>query len=554
MCYYFYMNKDIIYIEPEDDITDIITKVENSKQKIVALVPPKKAGVFRSVVNIKLITKAATGAKKTVVLVTTDPSITKLAGAVKMPVTKDLQTAPTIPGEEAEVEEVSKDEVVEKDENEKDDAEETAEAKDKEDDDEDDAEKDEKEKKKEKKSKERKSSNKFVRWFVEHKKLAIFSGVGGVLLILLLVWMFVIAPAVTITVGIKTMTNNFSENVTFTDKLEDENIEEGKFYLEEKKLETIAEVKFEATGTKNVGEKAHGSVVVFQYFATSGSIPINVGTSFTISGLTYLATEKKSLSWDGEGESCENGLQALTGNKVRCLISARVEVAASEPGTKYNIEASSGGWSTVANVSAYSDAAMSGGTDKNIVVVQQSDIDKAKEDLAVSNESENKEKLYSDINDTMMIIESSFTQTTADAISTPAIGEEVKEGETPILKAVTTTSVIVVDKTKIEEFITEKAKLEENYKIYEMKSPFFENFMKTDGGYAGKLKTSFVAGPRVTENDVIEMVKGKGLGVAQHDLKDIDGIGEVKIDPAFPWVMSVPSNPNKITVILEVKE
>ena len=54
MWYYFYMNKDVIYIEPEDDITDIITKIENSKEKIVALVPPKKAGVFRSAVNIKL--------------------------------------------------------------------------------------------------------------------------------------------------------------------------------------------------------------------------------------------------------------------------------------------------------------------------------------------------------------------------------------------------------------------------------------------------------------------------------------------------------------------
>ena len=40
MWYYFYMNKDVIYIEPEDDITDIITKIEGSKEKIVALVPP----------------------------------------------------------------------------------------------------------------------------------------------------------------------------------------------------------------------------------------------------------------------------------------------------------------------------------------------------------------------------------------------------------------------------------------------------------------------------------------------------------------------------------
>lgn len=88
------MNKDVIYIEPEDDITDIITKIENSKEKIVALVPPKKAGVFRSVVNIKLISKAGKTAEKTIVLVTMDPSIVKLAAATRIPVTKIYRHLP----------------------------------------------------------------------------------------------------------------------------------------------------------------------------------------------------------------------------------------------------------------------------------------------------------------------------------------------------------------------------------------------------------------------------------------------------------------------------
>ena len=53
------MNKDVIYIEPEDDITDILTNIKGAKNKIIALVPPKKAGVLRSAVNFKLIAKAA---------------------------------------------------------------------------------------------------------------------------------------------------------------------------------------------------------------------------------------------------------------------------------------------------------------------------------------------------------------------------------------------------------------------------------------------------------------------------------------------------------------
>ena len=97
MWYILYMNKDVIYVEPEDDITDIILKIENSKEKIVALVPPKKAGVFRSVVNIKLIAKSGATSNKKVVLVTVDPSIMRLAGAARIPVTKNLQTAPVIP-------------------------------------------------------------------------------------------------------------------------------------------------------------------------------------------------------------------------------------------------------------------------------------------------------------------------------------------------------------------------------------------------------------------------------------------------------------------------
>ena len=78
--------------------------------------------------------------------------------------------------------------------------------------------------------------------------------------------------------------------------------------------------------------------------------------------------------------------------------------------------------------------------------------------------------------------------------------------------------------------------------------------MQIDSGYTGKLKTSYSSGPKITENDIVEKVKGKGLGEAQHDLKDIEGVASVKIDTSFPWVTSIPGDANKITVILEVQE
>lgn len=563
------MNKDVIYIEPEDDITDIITKIEGAKSKIIALVPPKKAGVFRSIVNIKLISKAGASAEKTIVLVTTDPSIKKLAAATKLPVAKNLQTAPEIPKTDSDdltKDTTEKEDLVEEEpdnkEEEKENAtsedEKTEEPKDENDENKEDEEDDEKEDSDDKKgkpsAKAKKSANKLIAWVIAHKKLAILSGIGVVLLIVFMIWAFIIAPSVTLTVGIKTDQNNFSENVSFTTNLEEENTDEGKFYLDEKKIESVQEVKFEATGKKNIGEKASGEVVVYTYFKEKGTIPISAGSSFTIGGKTFVSDESVSLSWDGKDlEDCGNNKQ-VSMISSGCLISGRVPVTATAPGSDYNIAASNSGWSTTANVAVYSDKAMAGGTDSMVTIVQQSDIDKAKLELASTNEEEDREKLTESISKDALIINSSFSKTTSDAVSTLAVGEEVKEGVEPSIKVTVTTSIYTIDKTKVEEFITKKADLGEAQKIYEMKDPFIENFSKNSNGITGKLKTSYLVGPKITENDVIEKVKGKGLGEAQHDLRDINGVAEVRIDKSVPWVMSVPGDSNKITVIFDVKD
>lgn len=560
------MNKDVIYIEPEDDITDIITKIENSKEKIVALVPPKKAGVFRSVVNIKLISKVGITAEKTIVLVTTDPSIIKLAAATKIPVTKNLQTPPAIPTADVEIEETSEEELADEPE------EETVEPKEIEEqpeEDEDEPEekstkKDKKAKKAEKKARKSKkddeeSGNPLVNWIKNHKVTAIFGSVVTLALIGFLVWAFVFAPAATVTLEIKTESNNFAENVTFTTNASEENAAEGKFYLQEKKVETVSEVNFEATGQKNKGERASGEVTVMAIISYKGGTKvINTGDTFTYNGLSYKADGSVTMSFNGENDSvCSNVNDKITLEEFKkqgCRIYAKVKVTATAPGAAYNISAQNTGWNTTADVVVSSDSAMTGGTDDIVTVVEQIDIEKAKEQLKSTNEGESKEKLFNEIGDSMLIIEGSFAQDTPAAVAVPAAGEEVKEGDRPVLKATTTASVYAIDKTKMEEFIKEKAKLGDDRKIYEVKDPYIENFVKGDTGYAGRLKTSYAVGPKITESDIVEMVKGKGLGDAQHDLKNINGVISVSTDTSYPWVLTIPGDTNKITVNIEIKD
>ena len=565
------MNKDVIYIEPEDDITDIILKIENSKEKIVALVPPKKAGVFRSIVNIKLISKAGASSEKTVVLVTVDPSIVKLAATAKLPVTKDLQSAPTIPAvdESEEPEEEAEEELVEEEygtvETEDDvndlkpskSEKKAAEVDEEDDEDEDGEEEDEAEESAKKSAKSKKnmklSGNKLLDWIKLHKKLAIFAGVALVGLVGFLIWAFGFAPAADITVAIKTDQKNFSENISFTDNLANENAKEGKFYLEQKKLDSVQEVNFDATGQKNRGEKASGQVIISAFFDAPGSVAINTGTLFTINGLSFASNEYKALAWDGEEDACENE-KKISGGKIQCLISDKVSVSAVEGGTKYNIGASSTGWSTAANINVYSTAGMAGGTDDVITVVQQSDVEKAKNALTSAKEDEYKSKLYETIDDNYYVIDSTFEIKTDSATATPGVDEEVKSGTQPVLKATTTATVYVIDKVKLEEFIREKADLADDQKIYDVRDIYIENISEIKEGATTKLKAQYFLGPKITESEVVDKIKGKGLGDAQREIRDIYGVSDVKINTSYPWVMSIPGDSNKVKVTFEVKD
>ena len=162
-----------------------------------------------------------------------------------------------------------------------------------------------------------------------------------------------------------------------------------------------------------------------------------------------------------------------------------------------------------------------------------------------------KEKLYESVADGQFAIDSSFKQTTGDPVSSPEVGKEVEDGKKAKLSVTVTATVFTIDDTQRKEFITETAKLEKRYKMYEMKDPFIENFSNTDAGYIGKLKTSYVAGSTVTENDVVETAKGKGIGTAKRDISDnFDGIKSIDITTSVPWATSVPGNPDKITVII----
>ena len=574
------MNKDVVYIEPEDDITDIISRVKNAKQKLVALVPPKKIGVLRSAVNTKLIARAAKMSDKVVVIVTTDGSLIKLAAAAQIPVAKNLQSRPKLPSEIIKEEKAGGEQFL--DEKDFDDEEDNATSKNasasisssqpklaKKADQEitsDDIDKDEeKTEKSDKKGKDGKDKKGAIPTLEKYRKWIIIGGVGIVGLIVFLVWAFVFAPAADIAVAIRTTANNFSENVTFTTKSGTEKPEDGNFLLEQKKVEKTSSVEFQATGQKDIGEKAKGAILVAAYLdANSEGVPLRIidGVKFALGNLSYTVTSGASVSYPESDDKCENH-NSPRFSREGCLQTVKVTVQADASGTDYNIGPHDSGWNTDANVSMaksvsiYNSDAFTGGTSNMVTVVSEQDFNNAKEKLTNTGREDGKAELIKQFGEDMITIESSLDVSTSDPKSSPAVGEEVKSGVTPKIEATTTYTMFAVDKVKVEDFIRKKTEksVASDQRIYAIDKPFFENFNKqSDTTYTAKLKSATQTGPKVTEEDILEKSRGKKVGEVQSILKSINGVSSVNIKTSFPWVNHVPDDPNKVTIELKVEE
>ena len=479
------MNKDIYYIEPEDDITDIINHLKGSKQKVVALVPPKKLSVLRSAINLKLIAKTAKNLDKAVVIITLDPVLMKLSAASGLPFSKNLQSRPVLPSEykdsaaihktvaasqsisemsedSSDVQEESiqatesasnnKKENIPKDSTTKEnikkpavsgktnnirqtpsdaeaatmhlDVNEVEEESDGE----------------EKAVKKIPNFDKLRKWLVLGVAGLIVCIVGGV-------WAFVFAPAAKISVKIKTTPDNFSENITFASAADQASNKDGKILLETETLEKESSVEFDATGERNDGNKATGRLTLTANFSFSTSsatpsapdrITVPIGSAFAKGNLNYLTVVTTEFSWDGSTTSCT----VRTTNT--CQIRKTVDVVAFEGGTRFNIDPIASGWqSSVEHVDAFNSTAFTGGTDKVVKIVTAADVEKAK--VALSQLDEGKDDLFAKVKDSDLRIDASYKKTPGEATSSPAIGEVANGGKAKLTAKIKYT-VNILDK------------------------------------------------------------------------------------------------------------
>lgn len=96
------MSIQTIYIDAGEEITAVIERLKGSHEPIVALVVPRGATLTQSIVNLKLVKRAAQDAGKDVILVTTDKIGRNLANQVGLPVAQSEKEISTVARGEAQ--------------------------------------------------------------------------------------------------------------------------------------------------------------------------------------------------------------------------------------------------------------------------------------------------------------------------------------------------------------------------------------------------------------------------------------------------------------------
>ena len=549
-------DKDTIYIDAEDDITIIIDKVRASDAKVVALVLPKRASALQSVVNLKLLKRKASEAKKNPVLITSDAGLLPIAGMVGLHVAKTLQSKPAIPDAPSMTDSaITVDDESEDVPDEPLDrhapigqlaghvaSEETIEL------DNDDLDAIDKPAKGGKKSINKKLKIPDFNRF----RLMLFGGAG--LLILLIVgsiFAFVILPKAHIT--IKTDSASISTDLIITAKTDAKDVNNEQLIVPaiSKQVKKTDSEKTPATGQRDDGTKSKGTMTLTNCINDGQSRTVPAGTGFS-SG-SFIFTTDSAVTLDPalySGSTCKSATFGL---------SKSVPVTAAQAGDKYNLSARS--YTAPANLSTSngsvlaSGSAMSGGTSKLVQAVSQTDIDNAKQ------------KVLDRLN-TVALAELKTQFTTDNALpltdtlaaggpvvtSSPNVNEAGSEVSVSVTVTFTQLGVKNDDvkqlvENEIKKHIDSSKQVIQDNGIGKAAIVIVEK--KSASEVKFNIKTVASAGPQLDGDGIKQQIAGKKKSETERLINSRPGFKEVNITYSPFWVYSTPKNKSHITITFD---
>jgi len=583
--------KEVLYIDVDDEITGVIDKMRASKQKIVALVLPKRATVFQSIVNMKLLKRAADTEKKNIVLITSESGLLPLASTVGLHVAKTLQSRPEIPegplgGEDKsdEIEEISAD----GDSNESssrgstrnpskneekldksrtvgelagaaaldDQLDETIDLGD-----EDDAPAGAAPaaaavgaaaKPKKGKDKKLKVPN--------FKKFRVLM-VAVILILVTLIFgiVFAMKSLAKASINIQTDSSAINSSTVITaSPASGTTLDTSTDTLAATSVQTqkTASAQVDTTGQQNEGATATGAVTMSAQYCNGAQppssgfppdVPAGVGISTTVNGTTLTFITQADTSFSQVGTYKNHCIMFAANNPT--------SVTAQQGGSQYNVQPTTFSVSARSEVSATSSNAMTGGTDNIVKIATASDISSAEQKLTSADTTSIKQQLQSELQQKgLYALTSSFNP------GTPSVSTNVQAGaaaSSVTATSTTTYSMIGVAESDLDSIIKSDIQSKTslaNQQIldYGLSGAVWGlQSQNSDGGATLTLQTTVIVGSALNTTAIKQQVEGMKSGDAQSAIKQYPGVTNVTVSYSPFWVNSIPKNPSKITIHIQ---
>ncbi len=365
----------------------------------------------------------------------------------------------------------------------------------------------------------------------------IFILAAFVFFLLLVTFYYFLGLKANVTLGIKPQIIEKSQDITFSSS---SNFANNTIKGDLVSVSEDGTASTNATGKKETGDKAKGTVTVFNSSITTITFPAQtIITSNTSTKLNFLTTAKVTVA------SRSADVPPTAGTAI-------VNVEAEKFGTEYNLPSGTKFLSISGNsdVSAKNDNPFSGGTKKEITAVSKDDLNKLQNDLQKQLEGKAKDDINKKLSQGKSLL-SDFVNVSFDKKD---FDKNVDDEASKVnLKATLSFQTISYDKKELLDYI--KATFQGNTTIDEGNVEIsFENIkLKNNNDVSAKMKLKAKIIPSIDKESLAKEISGKSFTSAANRLKNIPQVVDVKIkfSPNIPLLPKfLPRIPKNIRIII----
>ncbi|MEK7605218.1 MAG: baseplate J/gp47 family protein [Patescibacteria group bacterium] len=350
------------------------------------------------------------------------------------------------------------------------------------------------------------------------------------------------------TVTLHMQTKDLDESTEITLRTDSSNDLSQKI-LAAKEVETSLDgsASTDATGKKDVGDKAKGTITL--YNNSDGKRTVPAGTVLTSSNNLDFTTDKEAIIASASGD-------IFSGTKPG---TTQVGVTAKAIGTESNLPSNTKFTVTgVSGVAGKNDSAFSGGTKKTVTVVAKKDIDTLTTNLPKDLQDKARDALKEKADSTQTIIPGFTSVTISKKSIDKDVGEEAKK---VTIKGTVVFTTIEYDTSDLNEIA--KGALNGKYdqdlaisdKGIQAELTDIKPGKNNDASATLVMKAGLL--PKLEKDTLVESLVGKSFTDAEDYLKTIPQVtsADIVLSPRIPFLPSLlPRFARNITIVLETNE